>query len=697
MTRPIHALLRHIAGLIFLALLSCIGTAGAAGDPPGRVGRLSAIEGEVTFRADRQDGGSAAAINWPVGSGAIIDTGRRSRAELWIGSTAYRLDEYGRMEFVAVNDQNVELLLAEGALAVTIRDRDQADDLQILTPRGRVRFLAPGRYRIEVRGPQASVAAQSGSAELIGGYNPVVVNAGEMVNMPENAPVEFASAPYGDDFDNWVSARDRRSQAQYTRQYVSPHMTGAQDLDAYGDWQQSSDYGAVWYPRYVAADWAPYRYGRWAWVEPWGWTWVDDAPWGFAPFHYGRWVNYGGRWGWAPGSYVARPVYAPALVGWVGNPGWSMTFSYGTAPAVGWFPLGPREVYVPAYRSTPRHVRQLNVGHVHDMRHVDHALSPRYVPRYVNRDRADAVTVVPANTMRDGRPIDRRTIRPYEPGRQADLPASPKAPDRHWIAPGPEARQPTPAGVPPTRQTIRPPAERYQTPIADPRPNGPNGPRGEPGNDRRPESAPDHTKGPRDMPTDRRNNGTPFEPRTTAEPRGGMNASPRDDTARQPLPRPESRQGGDRQEVRQPPETRGSMTAPAREDYGRQPPPRPETRQPVERHEPRMAPEPIRQPQPERQQPSYERQPPRGMAEDIPRNIGREPAPRNYDRAPREIPQPREMPQPRQAPPMQAAPAPRPQPMPAPAREMPPPQRHQAPPAEHRQAPRGNDDRRGGH
>ena len=31
----------------------------------------------------------------------------------------------------------------------------------------------------------------------------------------------------------------------------------------------------------------------WVWLRPWGWTWVDDAPWGFAPFHYGRWLWWG--------------------------------------------------------------------------------------------------------------------------------------------------------------------------------------------------------------------------------------------------------------------------------------------------------------------------------------------------------------------------------------------------------------------
>src|SRR5256885_3839541 len=43
-------------------------------------------------------------------------------------------------------------------------------------------------------------------------------------------------------------------------------------------------------------------------------SWVDDAPWGFAPFHYGRWTIVGGSWGWVPGPIRVRPWYAPALV-----------------------------------------------------------------------------------------------------------------------------------------------------------------------------------------------------------------------------------------------------------------------------------------------------------------------------------------------------------------------------------------------
>src|SRR5205814_1992738 len=99
-------------------------------------------------------------------------------------------------------------------------------------------------------------------------------------------------------------------------------------------------YGAIWVPRRVPVDWAPYRYGHWAWIEPWGWTWVDDAPWGFAPFHYGRWIFTAGNWGWVPGPRTVRPVYAPALVAWVGGPRLNASVSIGGGRGgVAWFPL----------------------------------------------------------------------------------------------------------------------------------------------------------------------------------------------------------------------------------------------------------------------------------------------------------------------------------------------------------------------
>ena len=155
--------------------------------------------------------------------------------------------------------------------------------------------------------------------------------------------------------------------------YVSRETIGYEDLDQYGVWRQVPPYGWVWAPAGMAAGWAPYRYGHWVWVDPWGWTWIDDAPWGFAPFHYGRWAFAGGAgWVWVPGAMAARPVYAPALVAFVGVGGVGMA---------AWFPLGPGEVYRPGP----------NV-------------------RYVNQGVVGAVTVVPHDAFVGARPVARAMV-----------------------------------------------------------------------------------------------------------------------------------------------------------------------------------------------------------------------------------------------------------------------------------------------
>ncbi|HYB42832.1 MAG TPA: DUF6600 domain-containing protein, partial [Candidatus Methylomirabilis sp.] len=114
----------------------------------------------------------------------------------------------------------------------------------------------------------------------------------------------------------------------------------------YGNWRVVPNYGSVWVPSSAPAGWAPYTTGSWTLDPFYGWTWVDTAPWGWAPYHYGRWVFVDGFWAWAPGPVVVRPLYAPALVAFLGVPGATVAVKVG-GPPVGWVALGWGEPIVP--------------------------------------------------------------------------------------------------------------------------------------------------------------------------------------------------------------------------------------------------------------------------------------------------------------------------------------------------------------
>jgi hypothetical protein len=229
------------------------------------------------------------------------------------------------------------------------------------------------------------------------------------------APSVTADAGHApsDDFLLWVEEPDNEPQPppQSTR-YVSPETTGYDALDRYGRWDTLPDSEAVWFPTSVPDDWAPYRFGHWDSIAPWGWTWIDDQPWGFAPFHYGRWINVDGHWGWVPGAVVPHPVYAPALVAFIDAPDDSGGGPDG-GPDVGWFPLGPDDEYSPWYQAGPDYVEMVNAGgrgHFHDF--GPHGYDGRgreaWRAQYFNRRFA---TVVSRQAFANARQVDREMMR----------------------------------------------------------------------------------------------------------------------------------------------------------------------------------------------------------------------------------------------------------------------------------------------
>lgn len=389
--------MKKLKVLLLLTLSICMVQAWA--DPPARVGRIAYVEGNVEFHDLASGDDNPAALNWPVTSNTMLATGRRSRVEVRVGSAAVRLDENTELEIVRLDDTHMVLQLNRGSAIADIRDARLADEFEFDTPQGRLRLDEPSSIRVDVDASDAdAVQVFSGRARYDNADSGLPVSAGHRMEVSQGDIHLSQSGTEGDDFDEWSEQRSRRETASASVRYVSPETTGYEELDRYGGWQTTAEYGALWYPYTVPAGWAPYREGRWAWVQPWGWTWVDNAPWGYAPSHYGRWVQYRNRWCWAPGTRVAQPVWAPALVGWVGGNNWSVSFSAGSAPAVGWFPLAPHEVYVPSYTVSPTYIRQINMTHVARIDNITYVNGQASVPMrtaYRNRGVREAVTVMP--------------------------------------------------------------------------------------------------------------------------------------------------------------------------------------------------------------------------------------------------------------------------------------------------------------
>ena len=404
-------LLRAGLTAALLALASLLCAAPALADPPGRVGRLAELQGTVWFYSPDNGDWIAAVRNRPVTSGDRLATDAGARAEVRIGSSTLRLDASSELEVLRLDDEEVHVQLHSGSAALRLVTPNAAREFALVTGEGRFLPLEPGSYRIDRADATSTATAWRGSLRYEGNGQAITLDNGQRADFwIEAGSARYnLTAPDRDAFADWVASSEREDERTPVPSYVSPEMTGAEDLGRYGNWQESPEYGALWVPSVVVAGWAPYRYGHWGFVQPWGWTWIDDAPWGFAPFHYGRWVQFRGQWGWSPGRYVARPVYAPALVAWVGGPRFSVSVSVGSQPSVGWFPLGPREVFVPGYRVSPGYVRNVNVTQVTNITNVTNIINqPNTVvnrTHYINRGVANAVTVVPTSVLTRRQPV----------------------------------------------------------------------------------------------------------------------------------------------------------------------------------------------------------------------------------------------------------------------------------------------------
>ncbi len=425
-------------------------------DPPSRVARLSVTQGNVSLQPASVQDFSPAEVNYPLTTGDRLWVDSGALAELQIGQIAVRMGQQTDFTVTGLTDTLAQFGMAQGSVHLRAFGLDQGTTTELDTPNAAVTVLAPGDLRVDVY-PQNNVTVFtliSGSAQVDAEGFQQQLRPGETLQITGEGPVSARDVrgPRQDGLDGFSAGQDGAFEAAMAAEnsYVDPGTIGAQDLGNYGDWSADPDNGPVWFPRGVAVGWQPYRFGHWAWVAPWGWTWIEGEPWGFAPFHYGRWGQFGGRWGWIPGPRVVRPVYSPALVVFVGGPDFAARQGFDRAPGGGvaaWFPLGPREPYQPWYHTSDRYVTRVNVSNIYNrnvnevrMQWAGRGATPFHADpdrQYVNR--RVATVAVPQATFAAGRPVQGAALR-VDANQFSGAPVIPHpmvSPTRSMVAPGP--------------------------------------------------------------------------------------------------------------------------------------------------------------------------------------------------------------------------------------------------------------------
>ncbi len=457
---------RFCATLFFVcSMLFVSALLGDEGDPPNRVARLSYMQNAVSFEPSGENDWSQATLNYPLTTGDRLWTDKDARAELETGNVAIRMDQQTDLTTTNLTDQLLQLGLAQGSLRIRVYDLRSGNSVEVDTPNAAITIVQAGSYRIDTYPDQnmTLVTVNSGEVQVTGNSINQTVQSGQAAQLTGSNPVQLSwvTVPASDSFDQWSSERDQKYLNAQARQYVSPEIPGYYDLDGYGSWATVAEYGPIWYPSGLAVGWIPYRYGRWVWVEPWGWTWVDDAPWGFAPFHYGRWVQVGPRWGWLPGPIAVAPIYGPAFVGFLGGPGFSASFGVGGVAA--WFPLGPGEPFFPWYHHSDVYLRQINVTNVRNI-NVTNITNVTNINNVHYRYQTVAATAVSADAFRNAEPVMRNMVRvnPQQIAKAQVIPHPQINPTPRAIAAGTNAtRPPVPAQRPAVVQ--HPPVANVRT------------------------------------------------------------------------------------------------------------------------------------------------------------------------------------------------------------------------------------------
>lgn len=304
--------------------------------------RLSYIEGEVSFWRPGAPDWVEARLNTPLAVGDALYVGEDGDLELQMGNRAFiRADDDTQLTLINQTADFTQFKVATGRVSFDLRALPSGYSVEVDTPNAVFTIDHAGYYRVDVDGEVHFITRRGGQAMMVpsGGQTMSIHPSEEIVVQGSAlAQAETYVVPELDRWDRWNFDRTDDLIDAVSERYLPYGVAGASDLDHYGNWRVTPEYGPVWVPDAVPSEWVPYSAGRWGWDPYYQWTWIDDEPWGWAPFHYGRWIYLSGYWAWTPGPVIRRPVYSPALVAFF-NVGPNVSVGIST-PGVGWVALG---------------------------------------------------------------------------------------------------------------------------------------------------------------------------------------------------------------------------------------------------------------------------------------------------------------------------------------------------------------------
>jgi hypothetical protein len=380
-----------------------------AGRGPG-LGEMhtSLIQGDVQIKGRDTSEWVPASINMPLREGDRVWVPQGGRAELYRrDGTAVRLDENTSLELLVMEQDSLQVYLAEGRAYVHYRG-GRGGVFQMDAPLTSLRCFDLTWFRADVaRDGDSEISVYRGIAYAEGPAGRTEISSGKSLTVRDDAYAELSPLGPADEWERWNRERDERysSPSNYSYRYLPDELRPySYDFDMYGRWSYTRDYGYVWAPSLqISTGWSPYRSGRWVWLGG-DYVWISYDPWGWVPHHYGRWVfNVSLGWCWVP-PVRAGVYWSPGYVGWVYTPQY-----------VSWVPLAPGDTYYGYGHYGPHSVNILNVN-------INNIQVKRV---YKNVHVHDAVTTVTRSTFISGR-ADRAVVRENLFLRERVTPGSPR-------------------------------------------------------------------------------------------------------------------------------------------------------------------------------------------------------------------------------------------------------------------------------